>query len=326
MEKLLECVPNFSEGQNKETIEAIANAIRSVSGVKLLDIDPGFHAHRTVYTFVGSPQNVANAAFEAIKTASKLIDMPVHKGAHPRIGACDVCPFIPLGQTTMNEAIEISKNVAKRVADELNIPTYLYENSAASPERKNLAWLRKGEYENLSSKLLLPDFYPDFGKNTFNPKSGILITGARPFLIAYNVNLKSKDVEIAKKIASQIREKSPAGLPNVKAIGWYIDEFDKVQVSTNITDYTITPVYKVFNTISSLAQSFNTEVTGSELVGMIPLHALSECGVHFLKSNHQPHHLPQTELADYAEKYLGLSDVKAFDKHKKVIELAMNAD
>ncbi len=324
MTKILECVPNFSEGQNSSVIQGIANAISKIENVKLLDIDSGFHAHRTVYTFAGEPHAVIEAAFQAIKKASETIDMRIHKGTHPRIAACDVCPLIPVSGVSMDEAVEYANQLGKRVAEELNIPVYLYENAATKPERKNLAWLRKGEYEGLEQKLKQSDFEPDFGTADFNPKSGIAIIGARPFLIAYNVNLATKDVAIAKQIASRIREKSETGLPNVKAIGWYIDEFDKIQVSTNITDYTVTPVYKVFEAIKNEALALGTEVTGSELVGMIPLKAIAECGEHFLKINHMNHHLPHSELVAYGASFLNLNEVKSFEADKKVIEYGLN--
>lgn len=324
MAQILECVPNFSEGQNVKVIESLSNIISSVENVKLLDIDAGFHANRTVFTFAGEPKAVIEAAFLAIKEASEKIDMRTHKGTHPRIGACDVCPLIPIAGLNMAEAIEYSNLLAKRIAAELDIPVYLYENSSQKPERKNLAWIRQGEYENLEEKIKKADFVPDFGKPMFNPKSGICTVGARSFLIAYNVNLATKDVAVAKKIAALVREKSENGLQKVKAIGWYIEEFDRVQVSTNITDYTVTSVFTVFEAIKKLANEFNTSVTGSELVGMIPLEALRQSGEQAMNLSHQNQTKTPKELAIFGANYLNLNEVKPFIAEEKVIEWALN--
>ncbi len=312
MEKLLECVPNFSEGQDKEKINFIAESIKKVRNVKLLDIDSGHHVNRTVMTFLGEPPAVAEAAFEAIKAASICIDMSSHTGTHPRIGATDVCPLIPYKNMQMDEAIDISKQLASKVACELKIPTYLYNESAQSQERKKLAWIRHGEYENLKNKLNNSDFLPDYGNPIFNPKAGICIIGARQILLAYNVNITTKDLSIAKTIAANIRETSATGLPSVRAIGWYIAEFDTVQVSCNITDYTKTSIFEVYDKITELATSYNTQVSGSELVGMIPIQALS---------NKQIPGFTITQAIDY----LGLDAVKPFDFNKKVIELNWNS-
>lgn len=314
MQKLIECVPNFSEGQNPKIIEKIAQSIRNISGVKLLDIDAGFHANRTVMTFVGEPNAMQEAIFQAIKTASETIDMSLHKGTHPRIGATDVCPLVPIAGIEMDEVIEISKNIGKRVWDELKIPAYLYNESAQIIERKNLAWIRNGEYENLEQKLKNQDFKPDYGDAIFNPKSGICIIGARKFLLAYNINLATKDVKIAKEISKHIRESSPNGLKNVKAIGWYIEEFDKVQVSMNLTDFLITDIFTVFQKVSILAHQFNTQVTGSELVGMIPLAAIIQ--------KNEPNTI---ENVVKNANLLGLNDVKPFEPSQKVIELALHS-
>ncbi|MFN0048024.1 MAG: glutamate formimidoyltransferase [Cytophagales bacterium] len=324
MSKIIECVPNFSEGQNSAIIQSIAHAISKAKEVKLLDIDAGFHANRTVFTFAGEPNGVIEAAFQAIKTASQLIDMREHNGTHPRIGACDVCPLIPISGVSMEETIEYSKKLGQRVANELDIPVFLYENASSTTERKNLAWLRSGEYENLENKLKKDNFKPDFGEPKFNARSGIAIIGARPFLIAYNVNLATKDVSAAKEIASLIREKSATGLPKVKAIGWYIDEFDKVQVSTNITDFNITPVHEVFEKVKECASELDTQVTGSELVGMIPLKAIVDCGEYYLRSNKMANIFTNDELIEFGAKYLNLNEVKPFEAAKKVIELALN--
>ncbi|TAG52829.1 MAG: glutamate formimidoyltransferase [Cytophagales bacterium] len=305
MEKLLESVPNFSVGQSPIIIEKIANSIQKVHGVKLMNIDTGFHANRTVMTVLGNPQSVINAIFEGIKTATENIDMRSHKGTHPRIGAVDICPFIPFKNMEMREAIEYSLILAEKVANELQIPTFLYNESAKFEERKKLAWIRKGEYENLENKLKESNFQPDYGNAIFNPKSGICIVGARKILLAYNINLTTKEVEIAKKIASEIRETTATGLAKVRAIGWYIKEFDKVQVSCNITDYEETSIFKVFDKIKNLAQKYDTQISGSELVGMIPEAALLSDGFENIQKSIE---------------YLGLNDVKPFFINQKIIE------
>lgn len=305
MEKLLESVPNFSVGQSPIIIEKIANSIQKVHRVKLMDIDTGFHANRTVMTVLGNPQSVINAIFEGIKIATENIDMRSHKGTHPRIGAVDICPFIPFKNMEMREAIEYSLILAEKVANELQIPTFLYNESAKFEERKKLAWIRKGEYENLENKLKESNFQPDYGNAIFNPKSGICIVGARKILLAYNINLTTKEVEIAKKIASEIRETATTGLAKVRAIGWYIKEFDKVQVSCNITDYEETSIFKVFDKIKNLAQKYDTQISGSELVGMIPEAALLSDGFENIQKSIE---------------YLGLNDVKPFFINQKIIE------
>lgn len=326
MEKqLIECIPNFSEGRDQTVIAAIANAIKSVREVKLLDVDSGVNANRTVYTFIGEPSMVCEAAFQAAKTAQFLIDMTTQLGEHPRVGSLDVCPLVPISNISMAETIAYSQLLASRISSELNIPTYLYESSANTIERKNLAWIRKGEYESLPLKMLDAAFKPDFGEAIFNARSGISVVGARPFLIAFNINLNTKDIRIAQKIAGLIRESGigakPGILKYVKAIGWYIKEFDKVQISMNLTDYNQTPIWRVFEEIQKLALHFETKITGSELVGMIPKKALLETGLHFRKE----HALTSSEieLIEYAIDYLGLREVKPFDIHCKVIEYAM---
>jgi glutamate formiminotransferase / formiminotetrahydrofolate cyclodeaminase len=326
--RILECVPNFSEGKNQKTIQAIADEISTVSDVKLLDIDAGYHANRTVMTFAGKPERVVEAAFRAIKKAAEMIDMRLHTGEHPRIGATDVCPLIPISGISFEEAIELSFQLGERVANELNIPVYLYEKSAKNLERKNLAWLRKGEYEGLQARLKQNDFIPDFGSAMFHPQTGISIMGVRNFLIAYNMNLDTKDVAIANKIAATIRESGtknkPGLLKNVKAIGWYIKEFDKVQISMNLIDYKTTPIFEVYELVEKLATELGTSVTGSELVGMLPLDALTAAGNFFLKKNGLREHISQSELVEYAVSYLGLNDVKPFDPKKKIIEYVLN--
>jgi glutamate formiminotransferase/formiminotetrahydrofolate cyclodeaminase len=316
---LIECVPNFSEGRNQQTIDAIANAIKNVADVKLMHVDIGVDANRTVYTFAGKPQAVLEAAYQAIKVASELIDMRTHTGEHPRMGACDVCPLIPLQNITMNEVVDLSKHLGKRIG-ELGIPVYLYENSATSTERKNLAYLRKGEYEGIEEKINLPEWKPDFGKQQFHPTFGMMALGARKFLIAYNINLKTKDEKIAKAIAKKIRfireKKDGSYLSNlfqhVKAIGWFMDAFDCAQVSTNITDIEASPVIEVFSAIKKMASEMDIETNGSELIGLIPLKSFS------LNSD-----LDDLSVKDDLDKkidYVGLNAVKPFSKEENIIE------
>ena len=310
-DQLIECVPNFSEGRNQQTIDAIAASISSIAEVKLMNVDIGLDANRTVYTFAGKPQAVLEAAYQAIKTASERIDMRVHKGEHPRMGACDVCPLIALQNISMDEVVELSRQLGKRVAD-LGIPVYLYEYSATQTQRKNLAYLRKGEYEAIEEKIKLAEWKPDFGEQQFNPSFGMMALGARKFLIAYNINLKTKDESIAKEIAKKIREirakNDGTYLSNlfqqVKAIGWVMEEFDCAQVSTNITDIEASPIVEVFTEIKKMAKENGVETNGSELIGLIPQKALQ-------------HEIMQL---DEAIEYLGLNAVKPFSKEKNIIE------
>ncbi|MBK9794559.1 MAG: glutamate formimidoyltransferase [Sphingobacteriales bacterium] len=310
-DQLIECVPNFSEGRNQQTIDAIAASISSSAEVKLMNVDIGLDANRTVYTFAGKPQAVLEAAYQAIKTASERIDMRVHKGEHPRMGACDVCPLIALQNISMDEVVELSRQLGKRVAD-LGIPVYLYEYSATQTQRKNLAYLRKGEYEAIEEKIKLAEWKPDFGEQQFNPSFGMMALGARKFLIAYNINLKTKDESIAKEIAKKIREirakNDGTYLSNlfqqVKAIGWFMEEFDCAQVSTNITDIEASPIVEVFTEIKKMAKENGVETNGSELIGLIPQKALQ-------------HEIMQL---DEAIEYLGLNAVKPFSKEKNIIE------
>ncbi|MCC6583463.1 MAG: glutamate formimidoyltransferase [Chitinophagales bacterium] len=310
-DQLIECVPNFSEGRNQHTIDAIANSIRNIADVKLMNIDIGLDANRTVYTFAGKPQAVLEAAYQAIKTASERIDMREHKGEHPRMGACDVCPLIPLQNISMDEVVELSGQLGKRVGD-LGIPVYLYECSATQDQRKNLAYLRKGEYEAIEEKIKLAEWKPDFGEQQFNPKFGMMALGARKFLIAYNINLKTKDESIAKDIAKKIREIRNKNngtylsdlFQQVKAIGWFMEAFDCAQVSTNITDIEASPIVEVFTEIKKMAKENGVETNGSELIGLIPQKALQ-------------HEIMQP---DEAIEYLGLNAVKPFSKEKNIIE------
>ena len=338
MEKrILECVPNFSEGRNMNIIAEIADEIKSVIGVELLDIDAGKDANRTVVTFVGNPDAVIEAAFLAVKKAAQLIDMSKHHGAHPRIGATDVCPLIPVSGITMDEAVVYARKLAMRIGNELAIPVYCYENAAFVYERKNLANCRRGEYEGLAKKLLNARWKPDYGAAVFNKRSGATVVGARNFLVAYNVNLNTTSAELAHAIACDVREKGktiedangktttiPGSLQAVKAIGWFIDEFGKAQVSMNLTDITTTPLHIAFEEVCRKAKAIGVEVTGSELVGLIPLEALLQAGQYFLHKQKQPVDVSADELINVAIKSLGLNDVKPFNPAEKIIDYVMS--
>jgi glutamate formiminotransferase / formiminotetrahydrofolate cyclodeaminase len=334
MKKIIECVPNFSEGRNERIIQAIADAIRHVEGVKLLHIDSGKAANRTVMTFAGAPEAVVKAAYRGIKKAAELIDMRLHTGEHPRIGATDVCPLIPISGVTMEETVELAKKLAKKVAKgPLSISTFLYENSASKPERRNLATIRSGEYEGLKQKIASPDWKPDFGPSVFNPRTGATVIGARDFLIAYNVNLNTKDVNIAKKIAQTVRESGyvatllngekqrQAGLlKSVKAIGWYIEEFGCAQVSMNLTDINVTSVHQAFEACSDIAQKLGAKVTGSELIGLMPKRVMLEAGTYFLLKKIQDINVSEMVILDAAVAGLGLSDLAFFNPKERIIE------
>ncbi len=341
MLKLVECVPNFSEGQNKAIIDAITKEISDTEDVKLLDVDPGADTNRTVVTFIGSPEGVKEAAFKEIKKASELIDMREHKGAHARMGATDVCPFVPVSGVTMEECVEIAKEVGKRVAEELSIPVYLYEEAATRSERNSLADIRKGEYEGLPEKLKDPEWKPDFGEAKFNEKSGATVIGAREFLIAYNVNLNTKDRKLAHDVALTIREagrrkrdsdgkvvrdknnipiKVPGLLKATRAVGWYIDEYGQAQVSINLINYKITPPHIAFDTICEEAEKRGLRVTGSELVGLIPLQAMLDAGRYYLSKQDKSAGVPEEELIKAAIVSMGLNDLTEFDPQKKIIE------
>ncbi|MBN1155102.1 glutamate formimidoyltransferase [candidate division KSB1 bacterium] len=341
MLKLVECVPNFSEGRDKNCIDAIAQTIRSTEGVTLLDVDPGADTNRTVMTFIGSPEGVKNAAFAAIAKAAELIDMRKHHGEHPRMGATDVCPFVPVSNVSVDECVELAKELGERVARELSIPVFLYEKAATSPLRSNLADIRSGEYEGLPEKLKDPAWQPDFGKAKFNAKSGATVIGVREFLIAYNINLNTKDRKLANSIALTIREKGrakrdeegniirdengeplrePGKLKSCKAVGWYIDEYGQAQISMNLVDYKETPVHMAFDMVCEEAEKLGLRVTGSELVGLIPLQAMLDAGEHYLRKQGKSPGVPPEELIDIAIKSLGLKDVAAFDPREKIIE------
>ncbi|MBI5216898.1 MAG: glutamate formimidoyltransferase [Ignavibacteriae bacterium] len=328
MKQLVECVPNFSEGRDKHIINEIAESIKQVQHVKLLSVEPDNDYNRTVVTFVGEPEAVRDAAFAATKKAAELIDMTNHKGEHPRIGATDVVPFIPVSGVTMQECVNLAEGYGERVAKELNIPIYLYEEAARTPERKNLATIRKGEYEALREKLKVPEWKPDFGFAEFNAKSGATVTGARFFLIAYNVNLATNDKEIAHEIALRIRESGrtiknpdgtkttiPGSLKSIKAMGVQLERFNIAQVSINVTNYTLVPPHIAFEEVKKEAKTLGVEITGSEIVGLIPKEALLLAGNFYGATE-------QTEQAQIqtAIEHLGLSQLEPFVPEKKIIE------
>ena len=342
--KLIECVPNFSEGRDAKIIEKITNQIKNVEGVKLLDVDPGMATNRTVVTFVGDPASVVEAAFNAIKTASELIDMSKHSGEHPRMGAADVCPFIPVAGVTMEETVEWSKKLAQKVGEELNIPVFLYEEAATVPERKNLANIRSGEYEGLEAKLGDSAWKPDFGEAKFNPRSGATVIGARDFLVAYNVNLNTTSVKKANEVAFDVRENgrpkrendSPTGkilldeegeqvripgtLKSVKAIGWFIEEYGIAQVSMNLTNIIETPLHIAFDEVEKSAFKRGMRITGSELIGLVPKKVLVDAGKYFLEKQERSTGIPEEDIIGIAVKSLGLAELKPFDFRQKVIE------
>jgi len=339
--KLVECVPNFSEGRDKTKIAAIAGEIETVPGVKLLDVDPGESTNRTVVTFIGPPDAVAEAAFRAIRKASEVIDMRGHKGAHSRLGATDVCPFVPLSGVTMEECVALARALGARVAAELGIPVYFYEEAAQRPERRNLAAVRQGEYEGLAEKLKDPAWAPDCGEAAFNPSAGATIIGAREFLIAYNIDLNTRDRKLASEIALNIREsgrakrdkhgdivrdesgaavKVPGRFSHVKAVGWYIEDYQRAQISINFTNYKVTPIHVVFDDVRAQAAAMGLRVTGSELVGLIPRDALLQAGRYYLERQGKSSGVPESELLRIAVLSLGLSDVVPFDPAKKIIE------
>ncbi len=398
-ERLIECVPNFSEGQNLDVIKQITNEIESVKGVKLLDVDPGYDMNRTVVTFIGEPEAVGEAAFRAIKKASELIDMSTHKGSHPRMGATDVCPFVPVNGVTEEEAIALAESVAKRVGEELGIPVYLYEKAAKTEERRNLAVIRAGEYEALPEKLKDPKWKPDYGPAEFNAKAGATVIGVREFLIAYNISLNTREKKYASDIAFELREKGrsarrPAGKPyyfkggkilryqegkypcgscdfdgktieetiehcktehgydlvellklnnidpqhpegkpvkkpgmfkNVKAIGWMVDDYDRAQISINLTNYKVTSMQHVLEATRKLAAERGLVVTGSEIVGMVPFDALLETGKYYLEKQERSRGIPVRDILETAVQSLGLRDVADFNIDERVLGLPKHA-
>lgn len=345
--QLIECVPNFSEGVNMDIIRQITDAISAVDGVKLLDVDPGKATNRTVVTFVGEPEAVIEGAFQGIKKAGELIDMRNHSGEHPRMGATDVCPLIPIANISMEETVVYAKKLSKRVGEELGIPVYNYEAAAASPQRRNLADIRAGEYEGLAAKMAKPEWKPDFGTDTFNAKSGATVIGARDFLIAYNVNLNTTSVRRANSVAFDMREKGrkktdekgkavkdangndiwePGLLKSVKAIGWFIEEYGIAQVSINLTNIRETSMHKAFDTAVERAHARGMRVTGSELVGLVPLQAMLEAGRYFLEKQQRSVGVSEQELVRTAIHSLGLNELSTFDPNKKIIEYVMRED
>ncbi len=393
-QKIVECVPNFSEGRDKSIIDQITAEIKAVPDVQLLSVEMGADVNRTVVTFIGSPEGVKEAAFRAIKKAAELIDMRQHKGAHPRMGATDVCPFVPVAGITMEEVVELSKEVARRVGEELGIPVYLYEESATTPERRSLANIRKGEYEGLPEKLKDPRWKPDFGPAEFNPKAGATVIGAREFLIAYNITLNTREKQYATDIAFELREKGrsvrkgnihpfyyrgelvkyrenyfpcgscefvgktieetakhcqevhgydlfellrmhgtdpnnpigrsvkkPGKFKHVRAIGWYVEEYGRAQISINLTNYKVTPIHAVMEEARRLAAERGLVVTGSEIVGLVPFQAIYDAGKFYLEQQGKSAGIPVRDVIDVAIYSLGLNDVAPFNPEEKILGL-----
>ena len=347
MKQIIECVPNFSEGNDMNIIKQITEKIESVDGVSLLDVDPGKTTNRTVVTFVGAPEEVSEAAFRAVKKASELIDMSKHRGEHPRMGATDVCPMVPVSNITMEETVEYARKLAERIGNDLDIPVFCYENAALKEDRRNLANCRAGEYEGLEKKFTDSQWKPDFGPAEFNSMSGATAVGARDFLVAYNVNLNTTSVRRANSIAFDVREKGrikrengsltgtaikekngepvrvPGTLKCVKAIGWYIEEFGIAQISINLTNISITPVHIAFDEVCKKAEKRGIRVTGSELVGLIPLNAMLDAGRYFLKKQNRSLGVSDKELIKIAVKSMGLDELYKFKPEEKIIEYVM---
>jgi len=344
MTALVECVPNFSEGRDKAVIDAISRAISAVGGVRLLDVDPGADTNRTVYTFVGEPGAVAEAAFRGAEAAAQLIDMSKHRGAHPRMGALDVCPIVPVSGITMDECVTVARALGRRLAEALALPVYFYEHAATRPDRRNLADIRAGEYEALEKKLADPAWKPDAGPAAFNARLGATVVGAREFLIAYNVNVNTREQKLANEVALNIREagrlkrdakgevakdasgqdlRVPGRLKAVKAIGWYIEQYRQAQVSVNLLSYRTTPLHVVYETAREEAAKLGLTVTGSELVGLTPLEPLLEAGRFYLGRQGRSTGLPERELVEIAVQSLGLAQLSPFDPDKRVIEYAV---
>lgn len=333
MKKLIECVPNFSEGCDLAVIKQITDRIESVDGIRLLNVDPGKATNRTVVTFVGEPDAVIEAAFRAIEKASELIDMNKHKGEHPRMGATDVCPLIPIAGITIEETVIFAEKLAERVGRELKIPVYLYESAQKNPARKNLSIIRAGEYEGFFKKIKLPEWKPDFGPVEFNAKSGASVIGVRDFLVAYNVNLNTTSVRRANSVAFDIRENGrkvknekgeeivqPGTCKSVKAIGWFIEEYGIAQVSMNLTNIQVTPLHIAFHECEKSATKRGMRITGSELVGVVPLKALTDAGKFFLRQQNRSSGVSEKELVSIAVKTLGLSEFSPFIPEERVIE------
>ncbi len=347
MQKIIECVPNFSEGRDHDVIRQITTAIESVEGVSLLNVDPGASTNRTVVTFAGSPEATVEAAFRGIQKAAELIDMSKQKGAHPRMGATDVCPFIPVSGVTWEEAIACAYELGKRVGGELKIPVYLYEKAAKDPARSNLSIIRAGEYEGFFEKIKEPAWKPDFGPAVFSERSGATVIGAREFLVAYNVNLNTRATRRANSVAFDVRENGrvktedgtptgkkvldasgepvrvPGMLKHVKAIGWFVEEYGMAQVSMNLTNLEETPLHAAFDACVESANKRGLRVTGSEVVGMLPKKCLVEAGRHYLRRQKWSEGAAEEELIDLAIRTMGLSEVQPFDPQEKIIEYKM---
>lgn len=342
LHKIIECVPNFSVGKDEEIVRELAECISKVNQVKLLHVDIGKSTNRTVITFAGSPEAVIEAAFNAIQLASKRIDMKSHKGEHPRMGATDVCPLIPVQGISLEETVQYAKQLGERVGQELGIPVYLYEAAASAAHRQNLADIRSGEYEGFEEKIKLPEWKPDYGPEVFNAVSGATVIGARDFLIAYNVNLNTSSVKLANEVAFDVREngrpirdpstgmlqknekgelmRSPGKCPGVKAIGWYIDEYEMAQVSMNLTNMNQTALHESFEACRASAEQYGLLVTGSELVGLVPKKALIDAGKYFLNKQKRSSGVSETELIKTAIQSLGLNAISSFEPQKRIIE------
>jgi len=331
--KIVECVPNISEGRNPEIYNAVAEAAAAVAGVELLDVDPGQETNRTVITFVGEPDAVLEGAFELVKKSFELIDMTTHYGAHGRQGATDVCPFVPVSGVSMDDCVELSKRLGKKVGEELGLPVFLYEYAATRPERRSLADIRQGEYEALSEKLKTAEFAPDFGPAEFIPSFGVMVTGARKFLVAYNVDLNVTDKRWANRVAFDVREKGrmvkgPDGkkvkqsgmLKAVRGVGWFIPEYGCAQVSMNLIDLDVTPVHAAFDACVESAQKRGIRVTGSELVGLIPRQSMLNAGSHYLTRMERSPGVPEEDLVHAAVRSLGLNEVSEFNPAEKIVE------
>ena len=355
MKKLVECVPNFSEGRDKDVIHSIVKSMQLVENVKVLDVDSGKDTNRTVVTIVGDPMAVLESAFIGIKTASELIDMNKHQGTHPRIGATDVCPIIPVSEVSDEECINLTKTLGKRVGEELKIPIYLYEKSAQYKNRTKLPIIRSGEYEGLAKKLSDPEWKPDFGPSVMHPQAGATVIGCRDFLIAYNINLNTKDTRLATDIAFELRElgrskripnpnsknlldgeivrhddgkpvKVPGMFKDVKAIGWYVDDFKRAQISINFNNYKKSTIHDVYDRACVLAKERGIRVTGSELVGLIPLDAIISAGKHYLQKQNRSIGVPVSDIIECAVQSLGLNDVTPFINNEKIIDYAVMDD
>lgn len=338
MSQIIECVPNFSEGQDLGIIQQITDAIQTVEGVKLLNVDAGKATNRTVVTIVGEPNAVIDAAFRAIKKAGELIDMTRHKGEHPRIGATDVCPLIPIANISMEETAAYAQQLARRVGEELNLPVYLYEAAQPNKDRSSLSVIRNGEYEGMASKILLPEWKPDFGPAIFDEQRGATVIGARDFLVAYNINLNTTSTRRANAIAFDVREagrnveekgvkiNKPGSLKFVKAIGWYIQEYGIAQISINLTNINITPVHIAFDEVCEKAAARGIRVTGSELVGLIPLQSMLDAGKYFLEKQQRSIGVSEEELIKIAVKSMGLDELRPFKAEERIIEYLLASD